>query len=360
MSDRIITPYGMTHMVDLLSRQSMDRKKMASYNALFRPEARHANETLFADIDVVSGSLKILPNLGVTDPSTVIVGEEKDTLTIKMPRISPIRPIPVTKVRLTQREPGTNMGTNMQKEIRRSARAGLQRITSTKLYMGMQSVLGKISMPGPSGAMREVANWSLPDDHTIQHADAADLWTVNTSSPVGDVRTAKNVIRESVQGEPDEWIALIGKNVLTALESHTDIAGDGGTASKKKIMKKLEIDQLFEADSHYKDPVSGTSKQFIDADTFILVGWAPEFMGEEYRSPESMMQEYAEMRRLIGEPVPENTDIPMEDLAEAMIFARLHADFNPLVLHVVMEAYCLPTVYAPGCTATILPLSVSA
>lgn len=355
MANEIISPYSTTHAVNLLDRSLMSKRDMMVYGRFYRPDSRVRKNSRHCQIDIITGSQKILPVLDVTDPSTVIAGDSIETLTVTLPRLSPVKPIPIDEEILDRRLPGTDDHGQIEDAIARAQKAGLQRLHKTRCYMGIQGLKGVISMPGADGVVREVARWNLPDDHVIQHEEAARLWSANTSKPVQDVRDLKNTIVYATQGGVEEWIAIPGANVLSALETHPDITGDGGTASLKRIAKKLMVDEVIDYQDYYLDPVSNTKTRIVGENEFRLVGWAPEYFGEVYVDARMLIQQYSALRRMQGLTVSE-TDIPMAEMNGMSIFSDIDVQWDPRVANVRVEEYCLPCIFAPGCTGIIRPM----
>lgn len=245
---------------------------MRMFNRHFRPVLNGVPEEKLA-FDVISGSLKVLPNLNVSQPAIVRDKTGRKTVTVTAPRLAEKRIIHSSELQRVRAWGAKIALEQMKARVAREQRDMRNEVDRTLEFWASRALGGKIY---DSDLTTVLVDYEMPATHLVTLA-GNDLWTdVTNSNPVTKIREWKRLIEADSNHGVTNWYAWCGWKAMDCLINHTkvtellkylkgpQIAAEGRIASLVGVTME-------EYNGSFVDN-SGTTKYFLGSNEFILIG----------------------------------------------------------------------------------------
>ncbi len=271
------------HMKMTTAIDEIRTTEMPVYNRYFRPVARAATSTKI-QFDVLTGEMKLLPNISPRSQATVIDNGGRKTITIAAPRYADS--FKILDADLEELRKFGDLGPEMMKdEIRRKMKLLRGPHDMTMEYNACNLLTqGKILDSDGS----ELLDYGLDVAHKPVLA-GNDLWSDTTNSkPTADIREWKRLIIKDLLGVPvTRWEALAGWEASGYLQDHPTVRDIIKETESRQIVREDAMDyrikgvEVMEYNTEYV-PESGVPAAFIPQDMFILIGICDQWVDAQF------------------------------------------------------------------------------
>lgn len=250
---------------------AMKAPSMRIYNRFFKGK-EHLEPSDLLEFDIITGSQKIMGNISIMAPATVRDLTGRKTITMKAPRLSQKRFIATAVLNALRAMGGKISLEQMKDRIARELKDIRNEHDRTLEFWAANAMKGKIY---DSDLTTILVDYNMAADHKPTLA-GVDLWTDAASDPIAKIREWKQKIDDDCAANITEFVAFMGKDVMTALLKNTVVLNllkyeKGRKMAEEGDVSRLAGIEMTEYGGSFIDD-SGTRKRFINDDEFLLVG----------------------------------------------------------------------------------------
>lgn len=282
--------------------------------------------------DIISGSEKVLANIGVADPATVGTKTGRKTITLTAPRLSEKRLIHTYEMNALRGFSSQGMTERLKSRIAREQFDMRNMIDRTIEFYCAYALRGKIY---DSDLTTVLVDYNMDPDHTPT-LEGTDLWSdTDDSDPLADIRSWKLLIEDDSGHEITGWSAVCGSSAMTALLNNNKVlellkyTNGAGLLEGARVANIAGVN-IYEYNGSFLDS-TGTRKRFVEATDFILIGEGVDVFDFPYA-------------RVVDEEDPGGVG---NDGKPTLVFSNSWVEKDPSGRWIKVESRPLPVVQRP-------------
>ena len=254
---------------------------MRIYNRFFKGK-EHLEPSDLLEFDIITGSQKILKNITIYAPAQVRDLTGRKTITIKAPRLSQKRFVATAALNALRAMGGKISLEQMKDRIARELKDIRNESDRTLEFWAANALKGKIY---DSDLTTVLVDYNMAADHKPTLTGTA-LWTDAASDPIAKIREWKQKIDDDCAANITEYVAFMGKDVMTALLQNATVLNLLKYEAGRKMAEEGDVERLAgvsmsEYGGSFIDD-GGARRRFINDDEFLLVGVCDDLVDMPY------------------------------------------------------------------------------